>query len=374
MVLVNNTTSPHTFDSVPVLDYNLIRDGNRDEFIKQLRHVLVNVGFLYLANPPIDKELTQKVKSLAPQLFELPQPSKDNLMMRNNQAFYGYNRLGSELTKGAKDQREQFDFGLDFDPDWAPGKPDYLRMWGDAQWPEDGELPGFKSAVTQYMTRCTELGYEFMTLIAEALDLPPNVFDQYYQPSKDRVQHRSKFVKYPPVKSALDGNQGVGPHYDGQFLTLLLQATDDLPGLQAQNLAGQWIDVLPKPDTLVVNFGKGIETVTRGVVLATSHQVISPPVGSPARYSIPWFQLISQEIYLGKMLLDIPQHILALKEARGEQGAIDSINYAEYSTAISGEVALIGRVKSHPDVAARFYPDLFKKYFPNGAPEFGIGY
>lgn len=105
--------------------------------------------------------------------------------------------------------------------------------------------------------------------------------------------------------------------------------TEDLPGLQAQNLAGEWLDVLPKKGTLVVNFGKGqccygavqelgpvitslvltscataLETVTRGVVLATSHRVVSPPIGSPARYSIPFFQLISQEIRLGDMLID----------------------------------------------------------------------
>lgn len=29
-----------------------------------------------------------------------------------------------------------------------------------------------------------------------------------------------KFVKYPPV-TAGGGNQGVGPHYDGMFLTLV---------------------------------------------------------------------------------------------------------------------------------------------------------
>lgn len=28
-------------------------------------------------------------------------------------------------------------------------------------------------------------------------------------------------MKYPPVKSADGGNQGVGPHYDGQFVTLV---------------------------------------------------------------------------------------------------------------------------------------------------------
>jgi isopenicillin N synthase-like dioxygenase len=42
------------FSSVPTLDFALL-DGEKDRFLAGLRHILVNVGFLYLANPPIDK-------------------------------------------------------------------------------------------------------------------------------------------------------------------------------------------------------------------------------------------------------------------------------------------------------------------------------
>lgn len=31
-----------------------------------------------------------------------------------------------------------------------------------------------------------------MELVAEALDLPPETFDQYFVPSKERIQHRGK--------------------------------------------------------------------------------------------------------------------------------------------------------------------------------------
>lgn len=65
--------------------------------------------------------------------------------MHNSEHFFGYNRLGSEFTRGARDLREQFDFGVDFENDWAPGKPDYLRMWGNAQvrhYPYQALLPG----------------------------------------------------------------------------------------------------------------------------------------------------------------------------------------------------------------------------------------
>jgi len=356
-----------------LLDFGSL-DGEKDRFLAELRHILVNVGFLYLANPPIDKELIDKVSRFAPLLFDLSQESKDALTMRNSEHFFGYNRLGSEFTRGAQDMREQFDFGVDFQDDWAPGKPDYLRLWGDGQWPSESQLPGFKSAVTEYFNRLGDLSFSFMSLVAEALDLPPDAFDAFYKPGKHRVQHRGKFVKYPPVKSADGGDQGVGPHYDGQFVTLLLQVTDELPGLQAQNLSGGWVDVPPKRGTLVVNFGKGLETVTRGVVLATSHRVISPGAGSPVRYSIPFFQAISQEIHLGEMILDLSADILLLKEARSQQGKVASINYSEYATDVSGLVSIIGRVKSHPDVAEIHYPDLYKKYFPDGAPAFGSAY
>lgn len=82
------------------------------------------------------------------------------------------------------------------------------------------------------------------------------------------ISYQWKVVKYP----LRDGKgQGVGPHYDSGFLTLvmlniclrrnltrlqLLQASDH-KGLQAQNPSGEWIDVPPIEDTLVINVGKG---------------------------------------------------------------------------------------------------------------------
>lgn len=75
--------------------------------------------------------------------------------------------------------------------------------------------------------------------------------------------------------------QGVGPHKD-PWLTFLLQVNDVL-GLQVQNHKGDWIDVPPTEGTFVVNIGLGIEAVTRGVAVATTHRVINPPPGSIPR-------------------------------------------------------------------------------------------
>lgn len=46
-----------------------------------------------------------------------------------------------------------------------------------------------------------------------------------------------------------------------------------------------------------------------------------------------------------------------------------AVNFLEYDYAPSGQAQLVGRIKSHPDVAERHYPDLFKQYFPQGLPK-----
>lgn len=42
------------FQTVPVLDWKLVDSDEKAQFLLQLRDCLVNVGFLYLKNPPVD--------------------------------------------------------------------------------------------------------------------------------------------------------------------------------------------------------------------------------------------------------------------------------------------------------------------------------
>lgn len=124
----------HDFSSVPVLDYVLAKDpATRREFLDQLRDALVNVGFLYLSNPPVSRDDISLVIDYAPKLFTLPQEKKDGLSMRNNLHFLGYTKIGAEYTKGKTDQREQYDFATPYECQWAPGAPEYLKLWGPAQ-------------------------------------------------------------------------------------------------------------------------------------------------------------------------------------------------------------------------------------------------
>ena len=151
------------------------------------------------------------------------------------------------------------------------------------QWPPVNLLPNFRHVMEKYMDQVTKLSRHFLHLVAEALELPPNAFDQYADPIDDDYS-RLKIVKYPPVRGFA---QGCGPHKDSIGLfTFLLQA-DHERGLQVLNAAGEWIDALPIDGTLVVNIAAGFEAITGGLCPATTHRVLTA-VERP-RYSVPFF-------------------------------------------------------------------------------------
>ncbi|KAF8444829.1 hypothetical protein L210DRAFT_3475806 [Boletus edulis BED1] len=355
------------FSSVPVLDFALADDQVRKpELIDQLRHALINVGFLYLKNHTVPQHVVDDLIGYIPRLFDLPQEAKDKIRMANSPHFLGYSKLGAEFTKGKTDYREQFDLATPHETKWRPGAPEYLRLWGPSQWPDEQLIPGFRHTMETYLAHVQQLSYRFISLLAEAFGLASDALDSFYD-ADEFMQHRGKIVKYPANDGSI-ADQGVGPHYDAGFLTFLLQASPH-PGLQVQNLSGEWIDAPPIPGTFVVNIGKALEFVTRGLARATSHRVLSPPVGSTPRYSVPFFQNISLHARLADSVLDFPTDILKLKALRGDPATTDSVNLSEFDREPSGKVNLIGRVKSHPDVAERHYPDLFKQYFPSGLAE-----
>ncbi|KDR66376.1 hypothetical protein GALMADRAFT_1158917 [Galerina marginata CBS 339.88] len=358
------------FSSVPILDYSLLDspDG-RPRFLDQLRHALINVGFLYLSNHPVSQTDIDQLISYIPKLFALPQEAKDKIRMENSEHFLGYSRLGAELTKGAVDQREQFDIATKHVCRWKEGDPDYYRLWGPSQWPDEKLIPDFREVMERYLIQVQELSYKFSSLIAESFGLGPDGLSQFYD-TPELMQHRSKIVQYPVVEGSND--QGVGPHYDAGFLTFLLQASSHR-GLQVQNLSGQWIDAPPIPGTFVINLGKALEFVTGGLARATSHRVLSPKGATP-RYSVPFFQNIGLHVKLSEHILTFPPEILAFKANRGKVVATDSVNFTEFDREPSGRVNLIGRVKSHPDAGKIHYPELYKEIFPNGHRGQGSAY
>lgn len=122
----------------------------------------------------------------------------------------------------------------------------------------------------------------------------------------------------------------------------------------------RWIDCPPIPGTLVVAIGQGLEALTGGVCASTTHRVLSPEAGKGARFSIPFFQGVSYDAQFESM--DVPDRVRALRKEILEQqdGRRDDVEFTFVKGRWKhlGEATLMNRIKSHPDVGERWYPDL----------------
>ena len=148
----------------------------------------------------------------------------------------------------------------------------------------------------------------------------------------------------------------------------LLQASHHR-GLQVQNMRGEWIDCPPIDGTLVVAIGQGLEALTQGVCVSTTHRVLSPAAGQGARFSIPFFQGVSgdasfedlENVGVGRVPEHVREERKRVLEANG--GRLDDVEFTFRKGGVAttlGEATLRNRVKSHPDVGERWYPDILE--------------
>jgi isopenicillin N synthase-like dioxygenase len=343
-----------SFDSIPILDLSLADSPEtKPRLLDELRHALLEVGFLYIKNTGIPPELIEKVITLGKSFFALPEEKKLECEMKNAKSFLGYNKLGMEITRFKIDWREQIDLSTPH-PVPGPEEPLYRNLLAPNLWPDPEALPGFREVYEEYMKLMGDMSMKFIRLCAEAIGLEPNAFDHFFDEAQ---QHKLKIVKYPDLAElGVEGEaQGVGPHKDSMLTSYLLQASQH-KGLQVQNADGKWVDCPPIDGTLVVAIGQGMEALTQGVCQSTTHRVQSPPRGTGARYSIPFFQGVSYDASFESM--DVPEKVKALRQEvlkrRGEK--LDDIEFTFIKGMWSrlGEATLMNRIKSHPDVGERW--------------------
>lgn len=205
------------------------------------------------------------------------------------------------------------------------------------------------------------MSMEFISLCAEAIGLPSNAFERFFDEAQ---QHKLKIVKYPDLKElGVDGeSQGVGPHKDSMLTSYLLQASHH-KGLQVQNANGEWIDCPPQDGTFVVAIGQGLEALTQGVCQSTTHRVLSPARGAGARFSIPFFQGVSYDATFESM--EVPRAVKKLREdileRRGEKKDDIEFTFTKGKWGHLGEATLMNRIKSHPDVGEKWVRGLLNE-------------
>ena len=331
--------------SLPLLDLSRL-DNNpaeRTAFLADLRHAARDIGFFYLTGHGVDRSLLDRVQRLSREFFALPAEAKQAVAMIHSSHFRGYNRAAAELTRGQPDWREQFDIGAEREPlPQTPDSPGWTRLQGPNQWPAD--VPQLKSVLLRWQSEMTAMSLRLLRAFAEALSLPEQAFDDLYG---DKPNEHIKLIRYPG-RDLTGSSQGVGAHKDSGFLSFLLQ--DRQKGLQVEVEENRWLDAEPIDGTFVVNIGELLELATNGYLRATVHRVVSPPSGRD-RLSIAFF--LGARLDAVVPVYQLPSELAA--QALGP--ASDPLNPLLRDV---GWNYLKGRLRSHPDVAQRYYADILR--------------
>lgn len=332
--------SEHTLPILDLRDFTEGTKNQRDQFVLRLRETAHDIGFFYLRGLNINTTAKNQLFSLSRQFFNLSFKEKVALDMSNSPHFRGYTREGEELTRGAYDWREQLDVGAEREVlPCLPHDPAWKRLQGPNQWP--AQLPGLKPALLQLQETFTQASLHVLRALSLALGQDETAFVQAFADTP--VQHM-KVIRYPGRLSS-HSQQGVGAHKDSGCLTFVLQHQQQ--GLQVHH-QGAWVDVHPIEDTVVVNLGEVLEILTNGYLRATLHRVQSPALGQD-RLSIAFFLSPRLEASLPPLVL--PPELASV--ARGVE--LDPVNPLLPHT---GQNLLKGRLRSHPEVARRFYADV----------------
>jgi isopenicillin N synthase-like dioxygenase len=89
------------FTSIPVLSLAAARDpSTKAKFLDELRHALLFVGFLYLDDTGLPKELVDRVCEQARLFFDesvLPLAEKEKIEMKNEKSFLGWSRVSFKV-------------------------------------------------------------------------------------------------------------------------------------------------------------------------------------------------------------------------------------------------------------------------------------
>jgi isopenicillin N synthase-like dioxygenase len=184
-----------------------------------------------------------------------------------------------ELTRQRRDHKEVFDF---IDPAIPPDRD-------PNRWPT--EPSGFRAAMTEYFDEFAVLAGTVLDLIHATLGVAPQIAAEHPNPRTTSSVRLNHYPVGDPVpadeRAGLNelGDVALGHHTDPGVLTLLLQ--DDTGGLQARSRHDGWIDVEPRPGTIVVNLGDTLQVWTNDRYRAAVHRVL--PMTDHSRYSIPYF-------------------------------------------------------------------------------------
>lgn len=268
--------------TIPVLDLQDFRRGDRPAFAAQLGQALEDTGFFALVNHGVDATLIQQAYQLTEAFFSLPEAVKRHYEVPELQGQRGFTRFGREHAK---------DHPL----------PDLKEFWHIGREAGDGyganldiaEVPRFRPVMNELYNQLEACAVQLLQACALYLGEPETLIAQMTQ-GGDTIL---RVIHYPPVPAqAHPASLRSAPHEDINLITLLCEAT--APGLELQQRDGTWLGIPALPGQIIVDSGDMLQQLTNGLLKSTTHRVVNPGNDRERRFSMPFFVHPRREVDL----------------------------------------------------------------------------
>ncbi|KAL2503618.1 1-aminocyclopropane-1-carboxylate oxidase 5 [Abeliophyllum distichum] len=246
--------------AIPVIDFSKVDGEERAETLAQIAHCCEEWGFFQLVNHGITEELLERVKTVASECYKVEREENFN----NSKTVKLLNEL---VEKKSEDKLENVDWEDVF----------LLSDENKNDWPT--KIPGFKETMKEYRDELKKLAVKMMEVMDENLGLPKGYIKKAFDGAgeNETAFFGTKVSHYPPCPHP-EKLTGLRAHTDAGGVILLFQ-DDEVKGLQILK-DGEWIDVQPMKNSIVINTGDQIEVLSNGRYKSVWHRVFTSNDGN----------------------------------------------------------------------------------------------
>jgi isopenicillin N synthase-like dioxygenase len=268
---------------IPVIDLERWwgSDGDRQRLARSVDAAAREFGFFQIVGHRLPQERIDAMVAASSEFFALPLEVKQRCTPSDPSINRGYAARGTEALSyslgrdAPPDLFEAFNVGED-DVDYAD--PFYAAQQAGAfapnVWPTSPtEL---RRALVAYFQSARHVALTLTEVFAIALGLPAGWFSPFVDRSTTTMR-AIRYERHDGEHDPLPGQQRMGAHTDYGIVTVLW--AEAVAGLQIVDPAGQWIDVIPADEALVINLGDLTAQWTNDQWRSTVHRVVPPPVG-----------------------------------------------------------------------------------------------
>ncbi|OIT37593.1 PREDICTED: 1-aminocyclopropane-1-carboxylate oxidase 5 [Nicotiana attenuata] len=241
--------------AIPVIDFSKLNGEERAKTLAQIATCCEEWGFFQLVNHGISVELLEKVKRVSSECFK--KEREENF--KKSTAVKLLNEIVENNSSG--------------NVDWE----DVFLLTDDNEWPSN--IPQFRETMEEYRSELKKLAERVMEVMDENLGLTKGYIKKAFNNNngEENAFFGTKISHYPPCPHPEKVN-GLRAHTDAGGVILLYQ-DDQVNGLQILK-DGEWIDVQPVENAIVINTGDQIEVLSNGKYKSVWHRVLAKEIGN----------------------------------------------------------------------------------------------